>query len=84
VHRFRLVLVPVLCCATAFAAERPWLQLNDPTAAEAAAGFQAPPPENGMTLWWGWDGAVTQDVITRDLDRIKAMGFSSVMMITAN
>jgi rhamnogalacturonan endolyase len=37
-----------------------------------------------MTLWWGWDGAVNRDVITRDLDRIKAMGFTCVMIEAGN
>ncbi len=66
--------------AMATAAERPWLQIQIPSAAEAAAQFAAPPPENGVTLWWGFDGPVNEDVIVRDLDRIKAMGFTSVMM----
>lgn len=42
--------------------------------------FPAPSPEYGMILWWGWDGPVTDTVIRRDLDRIKAMGFSGVMI----
>jgi hypothetical protein len=62
------------------AAERPWLRIQTPSAAEAAAQFAAPPPENGVTLWWGFDGPVNEEVIVRDLDRIKAMGFTSVMM----
>ena len=49
-----LALCPMLCLNAALAVERPWLQLNDPSAADVAAQFQAPPPENGMTLWWGW------------------------------
>ena len=77
-------LCSILCLNAALAAERPWLQLNDPTTAEVAARFQSPPPENGMTLWWGWDGAVNRDVITRDLDRIKAMGFTCVMIEAGN
>ena len=49
-------LVAVLGLNSALAADRPWLRITVPLAAEAAAGFQSPPPENGMTLWWGWDG----------------------------
>lgn len=33
-----------------------------------------------MILWWGWDGPMTDTVIKRDLDRIKAMGFHGVML----
>jgi len=62
------------------AVARPWLRLQDLSAAEAAAQFPTPPPENGMILWWGWDGPVNPEVIKRDLDRIKAMGFSGVMI----
>ena len=82
------------CCLTlmavllffnaASAAERPWLQITEPSVAEIAARFQTPPPENGMTLWWGWDGPVNQEVIKRDLDRIKAMGFTCVMIEAGN
>lgn len=42
--------------------------------------FVTPPSEYGMILWWGWDGPVTDTVIRRDLDRIKAMGFRGVMI----
>ncbi len=33
-----------------------------------------------MILWWGWDGPMSDTVIRRDLDRIKAMGFTGVMV----
>ena len=33
-----------------------------------------------MIVWWGWDGAINDTVIKRDLDRIKAMGFRGVMI----
>jgi alpha-L-rhamnosidase len=77
-------LIAVLCLNGALAADRPWLQIMVPSAAEAAAGFESPSPENGMTLWWGWDGPVNEQVIKRDLDRIKAMGFAGVMIEAGN
>jgi hypothetical protein len=61
-------------------AQHPWQQLTIPTAKEAASNFQSPPPEYGMILWWGWDGAVNDTVIMRDLDKIKSMGFQGVMI----
>ncbi len=73
-------LISLLCVSGALAADRPWLQVSVPSAAEAAAGFESPSPENGMTLWWGWDGPVNEQVIKRDLDRIQAMGFTGVMI----
>lgn len=86
---FAAALVLASCGAAAsFAAsaapQRAWLKLSNPTAAEAAAQFQTPPAENGPILWWGWDGPVDRDVIRTDLDRIKAMGFSGVMMEAGN
>jgi hypothetical protein len=77
-------LVAVLWVNGALAADRPWLQIMVSSAAEAAASFQSPPPENGMTLWWGWDGPVNELVIQRDLDRIQAMGFTGVMIEAGN
>jgi hypothetical protein len=61
-------------------AQRPWQQISDPKLKNIAGGFKSPPPEYGMILWWGWDGAVTDSVIRLDLDRIRAMGFRGVMI----
>jgi hypothetical protein len=52
--------------------EQPWQRLSDPAEAEVAAHFQSPPPEYGMTFYWGWDGPVTEEVIARDLTEYKA------------
>lgn len=60
------------------AAERPWQELTNPTAAEVAAHFATPPPEYGLTIWWGWDGAITPEVINRDLDAFQAKGIRVV------
>ncbi|MCX6618878.1 MAG: beta-galactosidase, partial [Acidobacteria bacterium] len=72
--------LPILLLSAAFAADRPWQQLQTPAATEVASKFRTPPPEYGMVLWWGWDGPVTEEVIIRDLDQIKAMGFPAVMI----
>ncbi len=61
-------------------AQRPWQEIADPGITEVASKFQSPPPEYGMILWWGWDGPMTDTVIKRDLDKIKAMGFRGVMI----
>ena len=75
-----LALLAPLGLSGAPAPSRAWLTVGNPSAAEVAAQFVMPPPENGLILWWGWDGPVTPEVITHDLDRIKAMGFSGVMI----
>ncbi len=70
----------LLLVSSALASERPWQQLSDPSLAEVASHFGSPPPEYGVTLWWGWDGPVDEAVITRDLDAIKAKGIRSVLI----
>jgi alpha-L-rhamnosidase len=46
--------------------------------AEAAGSFVTPPPEYGVTVWWGWDGPITAEVINRDLDVFQAKGIRVV------
>jgi hypothetical protein len=57
---------------------RPWQKIVSPSAAEVAAAFRVPPPEYGLSLWWGWDGSITEDVIIRDLDDISRRGIRCV------
>jgi len=61
-------------------AQRPWQTISDPDISTLAKKFKSPPSAYGMILWWGWDGPMTDTVIKRDLDRIKAMGFRGVMI----
>jgi len=61
-------------------ARQPWQQFSDISSKDIAANFKSPPSEYGMILWWGWDGPMSDTVIKRDLDRIKAMGFRGVMI----
>ena len=42
-------LVDLVWVNGAFAADRPWLQIMVPSTVEAAASFDAPPPENGIS-----------------------------------
>jgi hypothetical protein len=61
-------------------AARSWQAITVPTAAEVAARFAAPPAEYGLILWWGWDGPMSEEVIVRDLDEIRARGVQCVMI----
>jgi hypothetical protein len=61
-------------------AQQPWQTFSDISVKTIAENFKLPPPEYGIILWWGWDGPMTDTVIKRDLDRIKSMGFSGVMI----
>ena len=72
------VVAAVFAVGALFAADRPWQQLNAPAASEVAARFLAPPAEYSPTLWWGWDGPITERVITRDLDGFLARGVRAV------
>jgi hypothetical protein len=59
---------------------QPWQNFSDKNVKEIREEFKSPPSAYGMILWWGWDGPMSDTVIKRDLDRIKAMGFRGVMI----
>jgi len=72
--------VILLLTVIRLSSQQPWQKFSDPTIREVVAHFNTPPAEYGMILWWGWDGRMSDTVIKRDLDRIKTMGFSGVML----
>ncbi len=74
----RLLLATVLLAFSAVAAGGPWQQITVPTARQAAANFFTPPAEYGMTLWWYWNGEMTESDILSDLDEIHAHGVTCV------
>ncbi|SDL54877.1 alpha-L-rhamnosidase [Catalinimonas alkaloidigena] len=46
--------------------------------------FTLPPDQYGIRCWWWWlNGNVTKEVITRDLEAIKAKGFSGACIFDA-
>ena len=61
-------------------AQEPWQKISDKGLKDVASNFMTPPSENGLLLWWGWDGPVDETVIKRDLDKIKSYGFKQVMI----
>lgn len=69
------VLLFLSCLKPAQAAEPAWLQMTNPTSTEVAAKFTDPPPEYCNSVTWGWNGPMTEEVITRDLDTLHARGF---------
>lgn len=58
--------------------QKPWQQLSNPKASEVAVSFQSPPPEYAVSVTWGWDGPITEEVIIRDLDLAYKRGFRAV------
>lgn len=62
------------------AAERPWQRITVPTWEEAYRQFRDPPAEYGLTMWWWWNGPMTESDIRRDLRNMRAQGIRAVMI----
>ena len=60
---FAQILVSLLLVSGASAQERPWQQLSDPTAAQLAANFAAPPPEYSTQFDWGFSDTRTREAM---------------------
>jgi len=74
-------IVSLLAAASLLAAEpRPWQRIQVPTVSQAAAQFRDPPPEYALTVWWFWNGPMTESGITRDLRDLREHGVRSVML----
>ena len=67
-----------ICGAFAQTESRPWQQLQMPTAAQVSGIWNDPPAEYGPEPYYELRGPVTADVIRRDLDTIKALGWRAV------
>ena len=53
--------------------------------ADLARGFANPPRSAGIRCFWWWlNGNVTREAITRDLEEMKAKGFSGAMIFDAD
>ncbi len=72
-----LIVVPIRSFA---APKEPWQIISNPTAADVAAIFPAPPPEYSAQFTWGWRGPVDRNVIERDLDGMKALGVQAAII----
>lgn len=75
-----LLVTLLLVCSMATAAERPWQRMVSPPVAEVARQFAAPPPEYAMTMWWFWNGPMTEADIDRDLRDMKQHGVNAVLI----
>jgi hypothetical protein len=57
---------------------------NAGTRSPSEAAFRRPPQSAGVRCFWWWlNGNVTQEAITRDLEEMKAKGFSGAMIFDA-
>jgi hypothetical protein len=58
--------------------KQPWQTIQMPTEAEVARTWKALPSEYGPEPYYGLNGAVTREVLERDLDTAKRLGFHAV------
>jgi hypothetical protein len=74
----------VTCTLTQFAfgqspaVQHSWQKMQMPTIAEVKRTWQSPPPEYGPEPYYGLNGLVTREVLQRDLDTAKQLGFHAV------
>ena len=59
-------------------AQHPWQKMQMPTMAEVKRTWKPPPPEYGPEPYYGLNGLVTREVLQRDLDTAKQLGFHAV------
>jgi hypothetical protein len=68
------IFVSLLLASSAFAQERPWQQISDPTAAQLAAKFATPPSEYCAQFDCGFSDSRTREAVGAVLDRAKSVG----------
>jgi hypothetical protein len=59
-------------------AQQSWQKIQMPTAASVQQAWMNPPSEYGPEPYYGLNGAVSQQVIERDLDTMKSLGYRAV------
>jgi hypothetical protein len=60
-----------------------WQRITMPDASQAYAHFQNPPPEYGLTMWWWWNGPMSEADIVRDLRDMHEHNICAVMIWAA-
>ncbi|NLX96369.1 MAG: hypothetical protein GXY83_09350 [Rhodopirellula sp.] len=68
------------CVGHAESVPREWQNITVPKVEEVAASFASPPAEYSLTMWWFWNGEMTESIICRDLADLKSHGIGSVMI----
>jgi hypothetical protein len=66
------------CGAQTDAVKRPWQTIQMATEAEVKSRWKSPPPEYGPEPYYGLNGIVTLEVLQRDMDTAKRLGFHAV------
>ena len=60
------------------ATQHPWQKMQMPTVADVKGGWVNPPSEYGPEPYFGMNGAVTIESLSKDLDTLKSLGFHAV------
>jgi hypothetical protein len=61
-------------CGYGVSAQQYWQKLSLPTFAAMQAKFKDYPTVYAQSVTWGWDGAITREIIANDLDSLNAHG----------
>lgn len=69
--------VLLLCCSV-INAQTVWQKLSFPTTQQVKANFKYPPSYHSNSVTWGWNGPMSREVISADLDSLHRLGFSAV------
>ena len=77
---FTQILLSLLFVSSVPAQERPWQQISDPTAAQLAANFAAPPPEYSAQFDCGYSDTRTREAIGATLDLAKSVGVQAAFI----
>jgi len=78
IGRVGAVLAVVALVQGGMAQQTAWQKIQMPTAAEVAKRWVNPPSEYGPEPYYGMNGAITEEVIQRDLDLMKRLGYRAV------
>jgi hypothetical protein len=76
--KYLTLMAAALLLQAAAVSQQPWQHLQNPTVAQVAAQWNAPPPEYGPEPYYGLNGPVSIPQVERDLDTLKQLGFQAV------
>jgi hypothetical protein len=78
------ILKPLLCLVLLTILEKTQVLAQKSVDAINASTFKTPPSTYGIRCWWWWlNGNTTKETITRDLQEMKAKGFSGACIFDA-
>ncbi len=71
----------IFCASLTMAADlQPWQKVTNPTEAQVAANFGAPPTEYSSQATWGWNGNATVASLTASMDRFRSLNINAAII----